>query len=68
MKAIATKDGGIHVEESAEDLQQKEVDRVREEEKKVKDDADKVKKESYLANLKLKLSLTDDELAFILNK
>ena len=67
MKAIATKNGGIYVEESEQDLKQKEIDRAREAEKKKNEDADKVKKEAEVSSLKLKLSLTDDELALILN-
>ena len=67
MKAIATKDGGIYVEESEQDLQQKEIDRVREVEKKKNEDAIESKKFLNMASLKSKLSLTDDELALILN-
>lgn len=67
MKAIATKDGGIYVEESEQDLKQKEIDRVREVEKKKNEDAIESKKFLNMASLKSKLSLTDDELALILN-
>ena len=67
MKAIATKDGGIYVQESEQDLQQKEIDRVREVEKKKNEDAIESKKFLNMATLKSKLSLTDDELALILN-
>jgi hypothetical protein len=67
MKAIATKDGGIYVEESEQDLKQKEIDRAREAEKKKNEDAIESKKFLNMASLKSKLSLTDDELALILN-
>ena len=67
MKAIATKDGGIYIEESEQDLKQKEIDRAREAEKKKNEDAIESKKFLNMASLKSKLSLTDDELALILN-
>jgi hypothetical protein len=48
-------------------FKQKEIDRVREAEKKKNEDAIESKKFLNMASLKSKLSLTDDELALILN-